>query len=173
VTETPLAAATTATASTPLFVYGTLMDPDVLNTVCIGAAAEITTQPAIVKGFKRRLVVNQSFPVLVSAADESVLGLLIHGLSKENVHRAQFFEGEQYELAAMTVEALPDSHATGYATGPCNAQYFASTGHYQVQADDWHLPTWQQQHKRDFLPRLHRYMQCYGHMSMAEADAHW
>ncbi len=159
--------------SNPLFVFGTLMDPDVLATVCIGSASEVSTQPALIQGFTRRLVVNESFPVLVPAANESVLGLLIHGLGDEDLQRAQFFEGEEYELTSISVEALPDSHATAFAIGACDAYYFASTGHYQVEAEHWHLPAWQQQHKRDFLPRLHRYMQCYGHMSMAEADAHW
>lgn len=149
------------------------MDPDVLATVCSESASKITAQPALIQGFTRRVVVNESFPVLVPSANESVLGLLIHGLGGEDLQRAQFFEGEEYELTSVSVEALPDSHATAFAIGPCDAHYFASTGHYQVEPEDWHLPTWQQQHKRDFLPRLQRYMQCYGHMSKAEADAHW
>lgn len=49
----------------PLFVFGTLMDEDVLRCVSDMDVCELIRQPAVVKGVKRRPVKSENFPVLL------------------------------------------------------------------------------------------------------------
>ena len=157
----------------PLFVFGTLMDADVLQLVCGMNLSELTLQPAVANGFKRRTVLGESFPVLVDAKGESVSGVLVCGLSQRALQRAQFFEGEEYVLKPIHVEGSPESHSSQQRVGELEAVFFADNAVYACEDKDWSIQHWQGQDKAEFLPRLACYMSLFGSMSAAEADQHW
>ena len=149
------------------------MDVDVLQIVSGMAVSDLTLQPAVVNGFKRRLVRGESFPMLVAAPEDSVNGVLVHGLTDEALQRAQFFEGEEYALKQICVSGLPESHTSIPCVGETEAVYFADNAVYQLQDEDWSIRHWQADKKTEFLLRLARYMEFFGELTAAEADQHW
>ena len=151
---------------TPLFAFGTLMDPDVLSIVCDVPPDRFPTEPARVEGRARRWVVDDHYPVLVEAPGEHVDGLLIRGLDEPALERVRFFEGEEFALAPITVHG-------GVGEEPIEALHFAHAGRKAIAESPWTLAGWQAYTKPDTLPRVRRYMACFGRMSVAEADAHW
>jgi len=156
----------------PLFVFGTLMDRDVLVSVTGMPLSELEIHAGMVNGFKRRMVRGETFPVLVPDAKESVSGLLIYGLSDIAVQRAKFFEGDEYTLKAVRAVGLPDSHTTLKA-GAVDTAYFADNQVYEIEPRDWSIEHWQALDKTEFLYRLANYMQHFGSLSATEADKHW
>jgi len=156
----------------PLFVFGTLMDDEVLAAVSGMSLSDLQLNPAVATGFMRRLVLGESFPVLVPTADEKVSGLLIEGLSQEALDRCSFFEGDEYRLQDLQVERLPDSHSH-LISGVVDAVYFADTDIYELDAKDWSIERWRIDDKPDFIPRLNHYMSFFGKLSTTEADKHW
>lgn len=157
----------------PLFVFGTLMDEDVLRWVTGMSLSELELQPAVVKGFQRRQVKGECFPLLVPSEQGKVSGLLISGLTQLALQRAQFFEGEQYQLTHIIAEGMPDSHSRILKEGELSAQYFADTQMYDIEDCDWSIQSWRDSEKHDFLSRLSNYMNYFGLLSAAEADKHW
>ena len=157
----------------PLFVFGTLMDEDVLKWVSGMDLSELELQPAVANGFKRRQVKGECFPVLVPSAQAKVSGLLIGGLTPLALQRTQFFEGDEYYLEGIVVAGMPDSHSSLLTPGDINAQYFADHQVYDIENRDWSVHTWREQEKRDFMPRLTHYMTFFGSLSAAEADQYW
>jgi len=152
----------------PLFVFGTLMDPEVLGIVCEAATGRAVTEPAVVENRARRWVVDDHYPVLVAAPGESVAGLLVHGLDERAHERVVFFEGEEFVLEPIVVRGGADGR--GRLIEAC---FFAHTGCEAVSDMRWELADWQANVKSDTLLRIRRYMDCFGVMGVAEADAYW
>ena len=148
-----------------LFAFGTLMDPDVLALVRGVPLDDLRTEAARVDDRARRRVVDDHYPVLVEMPGERVEGLLIHGLDDHAIERIRFFEGEEFALAPILVRDARGAEV--------DAVHFADTGRKAVADVPWSLEGWQADTKPDTLPRVRRYMACFGTMSVAEADAHW
>ncbi|MEM7257647.1 MAG: gamma-glutamylcyclotransferase family protein [Pseudomonadota bacterium] len=148
-----------------LFVFGSLMDPDVLALVSGMALSDLTLATASVQGYRQGEVEEESYPVLVACESAQTSGLLIKGLSDTALARILFFEGEEYRL--QKIEATLDN---GEAVA---AFYFCDTGAYTVRDAMWDFDQWQQIHKPSFIEASRQYMALFGSMSAAEADAHW
>lgn len=148
-----------------LFSFGTLMDTDLLPLVCEQAMDTLVLEAAAVPDRSRRWVLDDHYPVLV--VDEGCVteGLIIRGLDTEALNRIVFFEGEEFNLAPLSVQKADGEWE--------RVQYFADTNLKAISASEWTLPEWQRTTKQDTLNRVVRYMQCYGRMSIAEADAYW
>jgi len=150
----------------PLFAFGTLMDPDVLALVCDVAPGSFPTESARAVDSTRRWVVDDHYPVLVAAPGEALDGVLVHDLDESALARIRFFEGEEFELAPITVRRDADGESV-------RAWHFAHAARKAVADMAWELADWQSSTKADMLPRVRRYMACFGRMSVAEADAYW
>ena len=150
----------------PLFAFGTLMDPDVLAAVCDVPPGSFPTEPARAEDSARRWVVDDHYPVLVPAPGEHLEGLLLHGLGGRDLERIGFFEGEEFALAPIDVRRERDGRVV-------TVLHFAHTDRKAVSEAAWDLADWQASTKADTMPRVRRYMACFGRMSVAEADAHW
>ncbi len=150
---------------TALFTFGTLMDPEVLQLVSGQSVKTMVREPAEVAGHARRWVLDDHYPVLVANAACRTSGLIIRGLEPEAMQRIEFFEGEEFSLELMQVERL-GGHAE-------RVSYFASNHRQPISDQEWLLEEWQRTTKQHTMPRVERYMQCYGRMSVAEADAYW
>lgn len=157
----------------PLFVFGTLMDTDVLQLVSGMELSALTRQPALARGFKRRRVQSESFPILIASNADSVSGLLVYGLNAMALQRTQFFEGDEYTLQPIQVDSLPGSHASMAGTGVIEAVFFADNLVYQFDDHDWSIEHWQAQYKEVFLSRIAHYMGFFGSLGIADADQHW
>ena len=72
------------TVMLPLFVYGTLMDPDVRARV-LGAHSAATTRPAQLAGYRRLAIPGFEYQVIAAGAPEDAIeGQILDGLSAED-----------------------------------------------------------------------------------------
>lgn len=151
--------------SLALFSFGTLMDTDLLPLVCKQDMKTLALEAAVVPGRSRRWVLDDHYPVLVAEQGRTTDGLIIRGLEEEALARIIFFEGEEFNLEPLSVQKENGDWE--------QVQYFADTNKKEISTSEWSLAEWQRTTKDDTLARVVRYMQCYGKMSLAEADAYW
>lgn len=106
--------------STTLFVYGTLMFPAIFRAV---TGTDVSTSPALLRGYARRRVVGQTFPVVVEEESACVEGKLCLGVSDEALALLDRFEGVadglycRSEVTVETAESVPIQAIT-YTAGP-------------------------------------------------------
>lgn len=148
-----------------LFSFGTLMDTELLTTVCGQHLDTLELTPACVQDHVRRWVTDDHYPVLVPQLGSATTGLVIGGLTQEALNRIVFFEGEEFELSPLAVQRADGTMLS--------VQYFADTNRKVISDSEWTLEQWQRSTKPDTMVRVARYMQCYGKMSAEEADAYW
>ena len=141
------------------------MDTELLPLVCKQAMDTLVLEPASVPERSRRWVLDDHYPVLVEESGRTTDGLIIRGLEEEALKRIVFFEGEEFNLEPLSV-VKPDGQWE-------QVQYFADTNLKEISTSEWSLTEWQRTTKADTLNRVVRYMECYGKMSIAEADAYW
>ena len=97
-----------------LFVYGTLMEPEVLRRL-LGHALEMN--PAVVRGYRRFRVRNAVYPGIVAESSESsTAGRVLSGLSETDWKTLDAFEGDEYErlLVETTLESGETISAATY-----------------------------------------------------------
>jgi len=165
-----------------LFVFGSLMDSDVLQLVTDMSIADLSIEKAAAMGYRQCEVSEESYPVLVVDDTSVCHGLLIGGLTPLALQRVLFFEGEEYAL--KPIRLLGGNRVSENLCGEptavdtvsdrsVNAYYFSDTGEYTVRAESWDYDNWQQHHKSSFVVASASYMRLFGQMTAAEADAHW
>lgn len=151
--------------STDLFSFGTLMDAELLELVSGQSISSLVREPVVVHDHVPLWVKDDHYPVLVSRDRANTEGLIIRGLEQEALDRIIFFEGGEFSVQSIEV-----TNACGITE---SVQYFADNDHKEISDFIWRLELWQQTTKPDTMPRVERYMQCYGKMSVLEADAFW
>ncbi|MEM9025462.1 MAG: gamma-glutamylcyclotransferase family protein [Verrucomicrobiota bacterium] len=91
-----------------LFVYGTLMEPEVLRRL-LGHVLEM--RPAVIRGYRRFRVRNAVYPGIVAASPESsTTGKILSGLLESDWKTLDAFEGDEYER--LLVETSLESGET-------------------------------------------------------------
>lgn len=84
-----------------VFTYGSLMFSPVWDAVVLG---NYRATSAVLEGHARRRIVNDSYPVAFpSDANETIIGMLYHDVSNEDIKRLDFFEGEYYQRSKVSV----------------------------------------------------------------------
>jgi len=83
-----------------LFAYGTLMWPEVLESV-IGRP--MTGIPATLDGYRRVRIKGAHYPAIFSSCDDDVAGVLYDGLSQADFRKLDRFEGQEYERLTVCV----------------------------------------------------------------------
>lgn len=91
-----------------LFAYGTLMWPEVLEAVM---GRRMAGEKVTLAGYKRLRVKGQHYPVMLESPDDSVNGVLYNGLTEEEFHCLDAFEGVEYD---RTEVALGEGTAFAY-----------------------------------------------------------
>ena len=134
-----------------LFLYGTLMDVDVMAKVLDRAFSARELVPATLPSWRRRAVRNASYPVIVPDPSAEVEGYLFAGPSACDLARIRHFESEEYLTEPVRVEL-----AGGYWVA---AQAFvALDGVFALDDADWDLERWRACHKEAFLRRCEEWM---------------
>lgn len=151
--------------ATDLFSFGTLMDAELLQLVCGHDISAIVVEPAVVHDHVPLWVQDDHYPVLVPHAGVNTSGLILRKLPSEALDRIVFFEGGEF-----TVQHIDVTNASGVVE---RVPFFADNDHKEVSDVVWRLEHWQKTTKAQTMPRVERYMQCYGKMSVDEADAYW
>jgi gamma-glutamylcyclotransferase (GGCT)/AIG2-like uncharacterized protein YtfP len=134
-----------------LFLYGTLMDVDVMAKVLDRAFAGRELTPAALPGWRRIAVRNASYPVILPDPSGRVEGRLFARPSARDLARIRHFESEEYLPARVRVE-LADGHAV-----PAEA-FVALDGVFDLDEVDWDLDGWRARHKSLFLRRCEEWM---------------
>ena len=125
-----------------LFIYGTLQDAEVMQVV-IGRTIPLTAQQeGIAPFFKIMKVKHVQYPCLVEGDDSDVAdGVVVSGLSAEELQILDRFEGENYHRVAIDVIAKCRLVQT-QAYMPCQA----------LETDGpWQLAEWQAHNRAQFL----------------------
>lgn len=119
----------------PLFVYGTLRHLPLLEQVLGHAVAAATVQAANLPGHRAHWAEGQSFPLLVRSEGAMAEGLLLQGLTPQDMARLDYYEGGfGYHLAPVGVET---------AQGVVAAQvWFPDAGLWHA-GPAWDLAAWQ------------------------------
>ncbi|WP_051689682.1 gamma-glutamylcyclotransferase family protein [Pelobacter seleniigenes] len=85
-----------------LFVYGTLLDEDIMQLVAGTVPPSIAVR---LHGYRRRKICGQVYPGIVIRAGETVAGRLYLNVSAELLARLDRFEGGEYERTTVLVES--------------------------------------------------------------------
>ena len=99
-----------------LFVYGTLMVPEVMFTVC---GHHHHGQSATLLGYRRRRIVDEVYPAIVRCDGDRVEGIFYRGLNAAQGRLLDTFEGDMYRRCAVSVRtAAGDQAADTYVLIP-------------------------------------------------------
>lgn len=114
-----------------LFVYGTLMVPSVMASVCGYRRSGI---PALLRDYRCRRVRGEVYPAIIPWAGDEVNGLLYPAVSDRQTALLDAFEGDQYtrEPVRLIVDGRL-SRAEGYVLA-AHARHRLSTAPWELQA---------------------------------------
>jgi len=114
-----------------LFVYGTLLDPDLRADVVGRPVAGV---PAILRGWRRHAARGRPYPMILPDADGAVTGLILD-LDPAAAARIHGYEGGEYLRRAVTAERLADGR-------PVSCFVYAVRPRSLVPAGAWDLAAW-------------------------------
>jgi hypothetical protein len=148
-----------------IFFFGSLMDRDFLGLVLGRDISDLHLEPAKLHGFQRRRARGETFPVLVPHPGGEVAGLVIEGVSADEVGRLCYYETPDYALHPYPVEtAVERSHA----------HVFIATGRLDVEDAHWEFEAWVATEKPLGLILAEELMRHYDlGTPMAEIDRLW
>jgi len=130
------------------FVYGTLLDLDVMALVLGRRLPPRAYVPASLPGHARWRARSASYPVVVPEPRGEVAGAVVGGLSARDVACLAAYEGPGYRIVPLKVR----SHGKLVTV----AVFEPVVSRLQPSGDLWDLALWQRRHKRAFVERLRR-----------------
>jgi hypothetical protein len=148
-----------------LFVFGTLMDPDVMRIVVGREMETVAPAPARLSGYAARRAFGETFPILVAQPGASVEGLTVGPFDERELERIRFFDGEEFEMRPVSV-AGPDGDMVRI-TACLSTGILADTG------EPWRLDHWQALEKPRAMGEIEAYMALFGTIAPADANACW
>lgn len=86
-----------------VFVYGTLMAPEVLRIV-LNKHDLPQIKPAVLHGYARHAIQHRVYPAIVPSAGHSVDGLVLSGLTPNELQLLCMFEAPEYALRDVQVQ---------------------------------------------------------------------
>jgi len=116
-----------------IFFFGSLMDRDFLGLVLGRDVSALQLEPAVLRGFQRRRARGETFPVLVPHPGGEVVGVVIEGVSPDEVGRLCYYETPDYALHPFPVE-------TAAARSP--AHVFIATSRLDAEDVQWEFEAW-------------------------------
>lgn len=122
----------------PLFVYGTLCDPDLRAAVLGRALPPEAVHVARAPGFRAVCYPDRIYPALLRAPGGTAEGLLLLGLTPFESDLLDAFEGEEYRRAPVAVMLEEELHEAGA---------YLPTIAIAATAPTWTLRHWQAEHK--------------------------
>jgi gamma-glutamylcyclotransferase (GGCT)/AIG2-like uncharacterized protein YtfP len=128
----------------PLFLYGTLRDPDILAAVLGRTVAEHDLVAATAPDCAAVYFPGQLYPALVRRLGGAAPGLLLASATKGDLMALDAFEGDEYRRGPVRVKT---------ATGPVAAEGYWPTVAVASSAADWTLDRWMREHKSQVLLR--------------------
>ena len=147
------------------FFFGTLMDHDVLEVVLGRALPASTLQTAILRGYERVTVRDESFPALRLQPGTKVSGIVTQPLDEADLRRISFYESDEFTMVPHTIELTNGARV--------EALVLLSNDKTVLSAQPWDLATWQAEHKAQFMPMIKEWMAGYGERDLAQSEQRW
>lgn len=122
----------------PLFVYGTLRDPDLLASVLGRKLRPAGQYVARAPGFRAVYYPGRIYPALIRVPGAAAEGLLLIDLTAFERDLLDAFEGEEYRRAAVATVVEEDLF---------EAEAYLPAIKVLNEGEDWSLAHWQRQHK--------------------------
>jgi hypothetical protein len=148
-----------------LFVFGTLMDPDVMRLVVGRGMETAAPAPARLSGYAARRAFGETFPILVAQPGAVAEGLIVGPFDERELERIRFFDGEEFEMRPVSASG-PDGDIVRI-TACLSTGILADTG------EPWSLDQWQAVEKPRALNEIESYMALFGTIAPADANACW
>jgi hypothetical protein len=148
----------------PLFLFGTLRDPELFSVVFGRRQETLVCRPAHLPGHAAMRVDGGDFPVLVARPACRQPGLLVEGLEPAEVARAVFYESSGYLLAPVCVRV---------ASARATARAFLPTGRLPASPARWRLASWQRRHRRRVVTAAAVAFEHFGRIDADGFDALW
>lgn len=126
----------------PLFVYGTLRDPDVLDALLGRTLPASERVAASAPGFDAVHYPRRVYPALIATPGANAPGLLLHNLAVSELAILDAFEGDEYRRATIAVQA---------PSGIVDADVYLPVVAIPPDAAPWTLDTWTLLHKPSVL----------------------
>ncbi|KAK0652033.1 hypothetical protein B0T16DRAFT_405243 [Cercophora newfieldiana] len=102
-----------------------------------------TFSPAILHGYCRRRVQHADYPGITEDKEHNVFGTFTTGLTRANIQRLDFFEGDAYVRRTVTVKLLDkvgDVHGHGQVEGEeRSAQVYVFLEKAELEDREWDL----------------------------------
>jgi gamma-glutamylcyclotransferase (GGCT)/AIG2-like uncharacterized protein YtfP len=129
-----------------LFVYGTLLDPDLRALV---AGRRLAARPAVLRGWRCRRVRGRTYPAILPDARGTVAGAVIDAVDDAAFARLVAYEGAGYRLRPVR------PRLGGRLGEGVEAFVFVPVVRPAV-AGSWTAPEWRRRHRRATLATLRR-----------------
>lgn len=126
----------------PLFVYGTLRDPELLAAVLGRRVDPRAVAAATAPGFRTVHYPGRPYPALIRVPGAAAEGLLLLGLSRLERQVLDAYEGEEYRRSVIAVLVDEEMHET---------ETYLPTQVIDGTAEAWTLEAWQEVHKPKVL----------------------
>lgn len=138
-----------------VFTYGSLVFAEVWELV---AGRLHRSEPALLAGYRRRMLHGAPYPGISPATADDVDGVLWHDVGSDVLARLDDFEGEIYERRTLGVTAL---------SGPCRAEaYVIRTAHESLlSAEHWQEERFRDQELERYLEGCARFANQWDHSS--------
>ena len=128
-----------------LFVYGTLLDEEIMQRVC---GTSFTGIQAVLSGYRCRKVVNQRYPAIRPCPSEQVAGMLYLDVSASVLKALDRYEGDQYQRCSLQVDTASERDVSAEV-------YVLTTGNaHLLSAETWDLGTFLTRDKPSYLEQL-------------------
>lgn len=127
----------------PLFLYGTLRDPDILAAVLGRLVAPADLAAATASGCVAVYYPGRLYPALVRRAATAAPGLLMRATA-DDLAALDAFEGDEYRRGALEVATASDV---------VSAQVYWPAVAVPPSVPDWTLERWTLEHKAQVLAR--------------------
>ncbi len=149
-----------------IFLYGSLMDPEVRQYVFADSISDRQIQPARAQNFQTFTYPGETFPVLSACEGYSVEGEVLLSPSPEALERMAFYEGDEYGMASLEVQLNSGQQLL--------AHYNQANDESLPLTDIWCFRRWQQTERDTLVQMCKRYMErCWGKMTIEQADLVW
>jgi gamma-glutamylcyclotransferase (GGCT)/AIG2-like uncharacterized protein YtfP len=131
-------------ASHTLFVYGTLMIPEVL-TILLGRVPVM--HEALLRGYRRYTIDGACYPAIISDTTANVNGQVLLGLTPREVATLDDYEGDAYVRTEVTLTV--DGASTS-----AECYVWRDASRVRLGRDDWDLETFVCRHLEQYLRGL-------------------
>jgi hypothetical protein len=129
----------------PLFIYGTLGDPDLLAALLGHAPDRRAIAAAVAPGFRVAFHPGRPYPALLRAPGGAAAGLLLLGLSRADLDLLDAYEGAEYRRAIVPAIVDAELH---------EADAYLPLAPIPADAEPWSLAAWQANHKAAALAAI-------------------